>query len=209
MSPQNRPNGQLFIVSAPSGAGKTSLVNALLEKDPGLRLSISYTTRAPRPGEQDGVHYHFIKHRDFENMLTDKAFVEHAKVFDHYYGTAQAWLVEQLAQGTDVILEIDWQGAELVRTMTEASSIFIMPPSREALENRLQNRKQDSPDVIAKRMAKAISEMTHYGEFDYVVINDLFETALGELQCIVAAERLRTDRQIGRHHGLIQSLLAS
>ncbi len=183
--------GNLFIVTAPSGAGKTSLVKALLDTTDGVRVSISYTTRAPRPGEQNGVHYFFVDVPTFERMIKDGAFLEHANVFGNYYGTAHQTVADFLAQGTDVILEIDWQGAQQVRKMFPAATgIFILPPSRTELESRLRNRKTDDDQVIARRISEAVVEMSHYAEFDYVVVNDHFDRALAELRSIISAKRL-------------------
>lgn len=201
--------GNLFVISAPSGAGKTSLVKALLENDPHLQVSISYTTRNPRPQEIDGVHYHFVSVADFQTMLEQGVFLEHAKVFDNYYGTSQEWLEQQLNQGKDIILEIDWQGAQQVRAkMPKAVSIFILPPSKEALEQRLRNRAQDSEETIARRMRDAVNEMQHYHEFNYVVINDNFDTALSELQLIIKSQRLRLESQQSRFKEQIRQLVS-
>ncbi|MCP4700317.1 MAG: guanylate kinase [Gammaproteobacteria bacterium] len=181
----------LYIVSAPSGAGKTSLVNALIENTSDIRASVSHTTRPPRPGEQNGVHYHFISQAEFEQMRAEENFLEHAQVFDNYYGTSRQWVRELLDAGTDVILEIDWQGARQVRTrQPDCVSIFILPPSRQALEERLRGRGQDSDAVIARRMRDAINEIRHHEDFDYLVVNDNFTTALTDLQAIVRSRRL-------------------
>lgn len=201
--------GSLFIVSAPSGAGKTSLVRALMERMDGLAFSISHTTRAMRPGEQDGRDYHFVTVEAFEAMIGRGEFLEHARVFDNYYGTARSAVEAQLARGEDVFLDIDWQGARQVREqLPQAQGIFILPPSRAALESRLQGRGQDGPEVIARRMRDAVSEAAHYDEYDYLIINDDFDTALGELGAIVTSARLRRSRQAGRHAGMIAELLA-
>ncbi|MAT65897.1 MAG: guanylate kinase [Gammaproteobacteria bacterium] len=201
--------GSLFIVSAPSGAGKTSLVRALMERMDGLAFSISHTTRAMRPGEQDGRDYHFVTVEAFEAMIGRGEFLEHARVFDNYYGTARSAVEAQLARGEDVFLDIDWQGARQVREqLPQAQGIFILPPSRAALEARLQGRGQDGPEVIARRMRDAVSEAAHYDEYDYLIINDDFDTALGELGAIVTAARLRRSRQAGRYAGMIADLLA-
>jgi guanylate kinase len=202
-------NATLYIVSAPSGAGKTSLVKALVEATPAVTVSVSHTTRAPRPGEQDGVNYHFVSKAAFETMVGQDVFLEHAPVFDNYYGTSGDWVSAQLQAGTDVILEIDWQGARQVRQrMPQACSIFILPPSRAALEQRLRGRGQDGEDVIARRMRDAQAEMSHYGEFDYLVINDDFATALGELRAILVARRLVLWAQQRRQGALLADLLA-
>jgi guanylate kinase len=202
-------SGLLFVVSAPSGAGKTSLVKALLEVEPSLRLSVSYTTRAPREGEQDGVHYHFVDAGTFERMAEAGEFVEYARVFGNAYGTAAQTLRAGLDAGADLLLEIDWQGARQVRErFPEAITVFIAPPSLHALEERLRARGKDSPDVIAARMAQARDELGHHGEYDYLVVNDDFAVALGELRAIVAAQRLREPRQARRHAAALAAMLA-
>jgi len=202
--------GTLYIVSAPSGAGKTSLVNALVKKDPQISLSVSHTTRPPRPGEIDGQHYHFVDVDTFETMINEGAFIEYAQVFDNYYGSSRSALITPLEEGRDVILEIDWQGAEQVRRLIpEAQSIFILPPSKAALEERLRGRGQDSDEIIARRMRDAEAEMKHYNEFDYLIINDEFETALNELHCIFIAQRMRCTRQSATHKQLITALLSA
>ncbi len=201
--------GTLFIVSAPSGAGKTSLVKALVERLDHIRLSVSYTTRAPRPGEREGVDYHFVDEEAFRRMVREGAFLEHARVFDHFYGTSRTWIEERLRAGTDVVLEIDWQGARQVReAIPGAVGVFILPPSREVLEERLRGRGQDDEAVIARRMQDAVNEMRHYKEYDYLVINDVFDEALEQLTHIVHAARLRTPLQARRHAELILALLA-
>lgn len=201
--------GNLFVVSAPSGAGKTSLVKALVESLPGIRVSVSYTTRPPRPGEQEGVNYHFVSPETFAGMIQRGDFLEHAEVFGNFYGTSQRWVEEQLQHGTDIILEIDWQGAQQVRRLIpSAVSVFILPPSREILIQRLRHRGQDSEAVIARRTAAAIEEMTHYSESDYLVINDDFQQALADMQAVVRSHRLRQPRQDVRHQTLITSLLS-
>lgn len=202
-------SGTLYIISAPSGAGKTSLVKALVESTPGVAVSVSHTTRAMRPGEVDGVHYHFVGLDTFEGWVRQGGFLEHAKVFDNYYGTSRAAVEERLAQGVDVILEIDWQGARQVREqMPGAVGVFILPPSRQALEARLRGRGQDPDEVIARRMRDAVSEMTHYGEYDYLVVNDDFDTALVELRAIFQSRRLRREVQVERLGELLAGLLA-
>lgn len=179
--------GRLFILSAASGTGKTSLANALVESMPDVEFSVSHTTRAPRPGEKYGVHYFFVSHPEFEAMIAAGQFLEHAKVFDNYYGTSRAQVEQRLKQGKRVILDIDWQGARSIKArMPEATSIFLLPPSRVALEERLTKRGQDSPEVIAKRMAKAMAEISHYSEFEHVVVNDEFDAALADLQAIIS-----------------------
>jgi guanylate kinase len=207
MEAVEEPLGSLFVVSAPSGAGKTSLVRALLEADSGVQVSVSHTTRARRPGEEDGVHYHFVDRPSFERLVGEGAFLEHARVFDNHYGTSRADIEQRLARGRDVILEIDWQGARQVRErLPYAVSVFILPPSAEALEERLRGRGQDSDEIIARRLAEARAELSHYGEFDYLVVNDDFDTALAELRAIVAARRLRRTAQARRHAGLLAAL---
>ncbi len=199
--------GNLFIITAASGAGKTSLVNALLAKDSQVRLSISHTTRPPRPGEVNGEHYHFASEAQFLDILNVGGFLESAEVHGAKYGTAQSAVDTALQAGLDVILEIDWQGAAQVRNIYPQSiSIFILPPSLEALEQRLNNRGQDSSEVIAKRVAAARDEMRHVVEFDYVTINDSFELALQDLMAIILAQRLSSKAQLQRHAALIQKL---
>ena len=179
--------GTLFVVAAPSGAGKTSLVRALIKRMPQLRFSISYTTRRPRETEQHGRDYFFVDRAEFDRMVADGEFLEHAQVFDNSYGTARAQVESILAQGENVLLEIDWQGAQQVRAaMPECRSIFILPPSREALEQRLRGRATDSEEVIARRLRDSIADMTHWNEFDYVVINDDFERATSDLEAIAS-----------------------
>jgi guanylate kinase len=203
--------GTLYIISAPSGAGKSSLLRALLDTTGDeLALSISHTTRAPRPGEINGQDYHFIDTATFRDMIAGDDFLEHAEVFDNFYGTSKGGVQAQLAAGQDVILEIDWQGARQVRKlMPECIGIFILPPSREALRERLQNRGQDDAMVIERRMRDAISEMSHYDEYDYLIINDDFQVAQDELTAIVLSRRLRLPVQVRRQAGLLAGLLAS
>ena len=199
----------LYIVAAPSGAGKTSLVKALLERDSRIMVSVSHTTRASREGEVNGVDYNFTQIDDFMKMVEAGLFLEHAQVFDNFYGTSRQWVEQRLAEGTDVILEIDWQGARLVReAFSQAVGIFILPPSRQALEERLRGRGQDSDEIIARRMQDAISETSHYDEFDYLVVNDDFETALGELASVILARRQRIEPQKAIHEAMIKDLLA-
>jgi len=189
--------GRLFVITAPSGAGKTSLVNALLRSEPNLRLSISHTTRPKRPTETDGREYHFVSVPQFQELIARGEFLEHARVFDNFYGTSAAFVAAELAQGHDVLLEIDWAGARQVRrALPECVSIFILPPSRRALAERLAKRATDSAEVIARRLREAAADMSHYGEFDYVVVNDDFAQALEDLRRIVAGagEVLRGDR---------------
>ena len=200
--------GNLFIITAPSGAGKTSLVRALLAADSQIKLSISYTTRKPRPGEVDGVDYYFVDEAQFLHMLGEGDFLESAEVHGARYGTSQTRVDTALQASNDVVLEIDWQGAAQVRNLyPQAISIFILPPSMEALQQRLTNRGQDSGEVIARRFAAAREEMSHVGEFDYVTINDKFEVALEDLQAIVRSQRLKRDKQLLRHEVLLQDLL--
>ncbi|MEY4597920.1 MAG: hypothetical protein RLZZ445_717 [Pseudomonadota bacterium] len=200
-------SGNLYIVSAPSGAGKTSLVAKLLENDDRIRKSVSYTTRSPRLGENDGQHYHFVTPETFEKRAQAGDFLESATVHGNFYGTSRRWVEEQLAGGTDIVLEIDWQGAAQVRRlMPTAISIFILPPSFEALLQRLNSRAQDAPEVIATRLANAREEISHVHDFDYVIINAEFKAAAAELQDIVRAERLRTAHQLARHTALINRL---
>jgi guanylate kinase len=200
--------GTLYILSAPSGAGKTSLLKALRERDGDLHVSVSHTTRPMRPGEEDGVHYHFVDQASFLEKVAQGDFLEHAEVFGNYYGTDEASVRAQLEAGQDTVLEIDWQGAQQVRRrFPEAVSIFILPPSPEALHQRLSNRGQDSEEVIQGRMRQAQSEMSHYAEFDYLVFNDRFEQALDELASIVVSRRLLLSRQASRHAETISRLL--
>jgi len=200
-------SGILFVVSAPSGAGKTSLVRALLAAEPGLRLSVSYTTRQPRPGEVDGRDYHFVSPGTFERMLEGGEFLESATVHGHRYGTSQKWITDELAQDHDVLLEIDWQGAQQVRRlMRGVVSIFILPPSFEALRTRLVGRGQDSEEVIAQRLAAAREEMSHGAEFEYAIINDDFDRAARDLTSIIRAERLKFPRQLARHGHLFNRI---
>ena len=200
-------SGNLFIVCAPSGAGKTSLVNGLLQADPRIRLSVSHTTRQPRAGEIDGRDYHFVTARKFEQMLEEGAFLESALVHGNHYGTARGWINEQRAAGSDILLEIDWQGAAQVRKLIpEAIGIFILPPSIEALLARLNKRAQDAPDVIARRLVVAREEISHFTEFDYVIINDNFSQAAQDLISIVLAQRLRTPLQLVRHSSQINRM---
>ncbi len=199
--------GSLFIVAAPSGAGKTTLVRLLLEQDAQVRLSVSYTTRSPRPGEQDGRDYHFVAVADFLAMKERGDFLEWAEVHGNYYGTSRVWLEEQMRAGHDMLLEIDWQGAAQVRRQFPAAvGIFIMPPSLAELERRLRGRGSDSSDVIARRLSAAQDEMRHVGEFEYVIINNELQEALNDLLTTVHAARLRLPQQQGRHPELFTPL---
>ena len=201
--------GTVFTVSAPSGAGKTSLLAQLVTRMPDIRVSVSHTTRPMRPGEQDGVDYHFVTEPGFVAMLERAEFLEHARVFDNLYGTSQRWVTEQLDGGIDVVLEIDWQGAAQVRRLVpDCVRVFILPPSIDALVNRLTSRRQDPPEVIRRRLAQAREEMSHYVEADYLIVNDRFDAALGELCAVVGARRLRVEVQERRHEDLIQALLS-
>ena len=200
--------GTLFIVAAPSGAGKSSLVNATLAKEPGIALSISFTSRAPRPGERHAQHYHFVGADQFQRMIAAGDFFEHALVHGDYKGTARQSVEPQLAAGLDVLLEIDWQGARQVREQVpDALSVFILPPSRHALETRMRSRGQDSEETIALRLAAAREEMSHYAEFDFLIVNDDFEAAVREMQSIFIASRQRIAVQSERHADLIAALL--
>lgn len=204
--------GNLYIISAPSGAGKSSLISALLarDNDTGMMVSVSHTTRRPRPGEIDGVHYHFVSVPEFEALIEQDLFLEYAKVFgDNYYGTSLPAIERNLARGIDVFLDIDWQGAQQIRAKLPAvKSIFILPPSIQELERRLIGRGQDSETVIAARMAQAVDEMSHYHEYDYVIINENFERALDDLGHILRAERLTLDYQRTQNSALLHQLLA-
>lgn len=203
--------GTLFIVSAPSGAGKSSLINALLKTQPlyDTQVSVSHTTRGERPGEKHGEHYYFVSHDEFRQMIQEDAFLEHAEVFGNYYGTSRKTIEQVLSTGVDVFLDIDWQGAQQIREkMPQARSIFVLPPSKIELDRRLRGRGQDSEDVIVKRMAQAVAEMSHFAEYDYLIVNDDFDLALSDLKTIIRAERLRMGRQKSRHDALISKLLA-
>jgi guanylate kinase len=201
--------GTLYTISAPSGAGKTTLVKALVESTNDICVSVSHTTRTIRPGEADGVNYHFVSRAKFDSMLQAAAFLEHADVFGNLYGTSQQWVENALAAGKDVILEIDWQGAQQVRRLLpDTVGIFILPPSRETLRGRLTGRGQDDQAVIEARLAEAKKEMSHYAESQYLVINDAFQQALTDLQAIVRAERLRLVRQQQRQQKLLTELLS-
>jgi len=203
--------GTLYIVSAPSGAGKSSLISALLENNPNsdLQVSVSHTTRAPRPGEANGQHYHFVSVDEFKASIDEGVFFEWAEVFGNFYGTSRKVIEQQLANGIDVFLDIDWQGARQVKAlMPQAKGIFILPPSRNELERRLIGRGTDSDEVIAGRMAKAVSEMSHYDEYDYLIVNDSFEQALQDFGAIIKANRLIVTQQAIKHCDMLKDLLA-
>jgi guanylate kinase len=207
--------GNLFILAAPSGAGKSSLIKALLQKhsetglhNNAMQVSVSHTTRAPRPGEINGIHYHFVSREEFQALIKQDAFFEWAEVFAHYYGTSKIVIEQTLRQGIDVFLDIDWQGARQVKAqIPDTATIFVAPPSQEELLRRLTERGQDSTEVITKRMQQAVAEISHYHEFDYIVVNDDFEAALAELDSIVTSRRLRKEKQIIRHQQLFIDLL--
>jgi len=200
--------GTLFIVAAPSGAGKSSIVNACLKRFPDIALSISFTSRGPRPNERHAEHYHFISEAEFRRMIGAGDFFEWANVHGDLKGTARQSVEPQLAAGRDVLVEIDWQGAQQVRRhVPDAVGIFILPPSRQALEDRMRKRGQDSDETIARRLANAREEMSHYGEFDYLIVNEVFDVAVEEICAIVTASRLRRAQQAARHEHLIRALL--
>ncbi|MDN0077384.1 guanylate kinase [Crenobacter sp. SG2303] len=200
-------SGNIFIVTAPSGAGKTTLVAALLAAERAVQHSVSYTTRAPREGEVEGRHYHFVTREDFEARIERGEFLEYAEVYGNYYGTSATWIRERLAEGRDILLEIDWQGAQQVHKLfPDAVSIFILPPSLEELESRLRGRGTDSDEVIARRLAMARSEIDHAETFDYILINDDLGTATLDLISVVRAERLRPARQLARHGDVLMQL---
>jgi len=201
-------SGTLFIVAAPSGSGKTSLVHALLEREPAISLSVSYTSRLPRTGEVDGQHYHFVSREVFQHMAAADVFYEFANVHGDFKGTARTAVEPILARGDDVLLEIDWQGARQIRAkLADSISIFILPPSRAELERRLRNRASDNAEAIARRLADSREEISHAGDFDYIVVNDDFAAALTDLRAIVASQRLRRRAQLSRHAALIDDLL--
>ena len=203
--------GTLYIVSAPSGAGKSSLINALLaeKRDWTVQVSVSHTTRAPRVGEENGEHYHFVDVATFKQLIEEKAFFEWAEVFGNYYGTSRVTIEQALSKGIDIFLDIDWQGARQVREMMpQAKGIFILPPSRTELESRLNKRGQDNEEIIAKRMQEAQSEMSHYDEYDYLIINDNFEQATKEFSAIVTAMRNEREKQVSKFQNTINDLLS-
>jgi guanylate kinase len=203
--------GNLFILSAPSGAGKSSLISALLKQKSlrPMQVSVSHTTRNMRPGEENGQHYHFVSKEEFESLIEKNSFYEHAEVFGNYYGTSSVAIDEQLAQGIDVLLDIDWQGAQQVRMKKPSvTTIFICPPSKAELEKRLQGRGQDSQEIIDGRMAQAQSECSHYQEFDYIIVNDDFDQALVDLTTIVDNQRLKRSQQVITHQTLFDNLLS-
>lgn len=205
--PTTTMSGNLFIISAPSGAGKTSLVSALLKLNTQISLSVSYTTRAPRPGETDGVNYHFVTREKFTEMSLHGDFIESAEVYGNLYGTSQPWISQEIANGHDILLEIDWQGASQVRNkFPNCIGIFILPPSLAALEMRLKGRNQDSAEIIAKRLQAAKEDISHVAEFDYVIINDKLDEALQQLNAVVIAAGLRCNRQLTRQSDLINQL---
>lgn len=207
---QNPGGGQLFVVSAPSGAGKSSLVKALTQSERDIVVSVSHTTRPAREHERDGVHYFFVDESGFQAMAADGAFLEHARVFGHYYGTSQRAVEQALGDGLDVVLEIDWQGARQVRKLIPGCiGIFVLPPDATSLEKRLRERGQDAESVIELRLREARDDASHYGEFDYVVVNDDFDAAAQDFAAIVRAHRLRVERQCDRHRPLLEKLLAT
>jgi guanylate kinase len=202
-------SGNLYIVAAPSGGGKTSLVRNLIETLDDIEVSVSHTTRPERPGEKNGVDYFFVGEREFIDMVNNNAFIEHARVFNHLYGTSAAQINRRLEQGIDIVLDIDWQGAEQIRrTYPDAVSVFIVPPSLDELKQRLMNRRQDKDEVISDRMIKAQDELSHYPEFDYLIVNDTFEHAALELRSIVTANRLRIERQVNKQSKLLSFLMS-
>ena len=203
-------DSRLYVVAAPSGGGKTSLINALLKKDERIQLSVSYTTRPPRPGEVDGVHYHFVDEDSFQTLIVRKAFLEYASVFDYHYGTSREAVEQQLAAGFDVILDIDWQGARQIRNSFPSSrSIFVIPPSLDVLRQRLIGRGQDSETVIQRRMRDAQAEISHWDEFDFLIINDKFDEALGELHSIIRSGKLRQSHDQKQYGEILAELLGT
>jgi len=204
----NRSTGHLFVIAAPSGTGKTSLVKALLETVNDLRISISHTTRPIRPSEVNGRDYFFVDNKTFDAMIAQQAFLEHAVVFGNQYGTSRAWVLAELSVGTDVVLEIDWQGAQQIKALfTESILIFILPPSMEVLASRLRARKQDKRHIVEERLRESRAEIAHFSEFDYLIVNDQFDSALSQLQHIVLANRSTMQRQMKNHEKLLENLL--
>ncbi|SRR5579883_44838 len=204
----NKTTGNLFVIAAPSGTGKTSLVKALVESTPTLSVSVSHTTRPKRPGETDGINYHFVTEKEFHQMIEHGDFLEHATIFKNLYGTSRKWVAEKLEQGIDVILEIDWQGSQQIKKLfPDSISIFILPPSMEALSERLHKRNQDKPEIITQRLADVRIAIQHVPEFDYVVMNEDFDHALVDLKTIVAASRLRQKRQCQKFAGQLKNLV--
>ncbi|MFM2481478.1 guanylate kinase [Celerinatantimonas sp. YJH-8] len=204
--------GTLYIVSAPSGAGKSSMISALINRNKNfpIQVSVSHTTRAVRPGEENGIHYHFVSISEFESLIRQDAFFEYAQVFGNYYGTSRLAIEQLLEQGVDVFLDIDWQGARQVREqMPDACSIFILPPSQQELENRLRMRGQDSDSVIASRMAQARSEISHYNEYDYIIVNNEFDEAVNQLHAILLSHRLQQQNQVIKYQSILTDLLAN
>lgn len=204
----NQVPGIIYIIAAASGTGKTSLAKALAESMPQIKISVSHTTRPVRNGESHMHHYFFVETSTFEKMISNHEFLEHANVFGDYYGTSKAWVIEQLQQGNDVLLDIDWQGAQQIRKQLPCVSVFLLPPSRVALRHRLEKRRRETPEIIQSRLDKASSEILHYAEFDYIVINDKFEVALEDLQAIVRAQRLSLKQQAVRYRQLLVDLMA-
>jgi guanylate kinase len=202
--------GKLYVVSAPSGAGKTSLIAAIVDEMPNLIVSVSYTTRPKREGEEGGVHYNYVDQAEFDRLIAEDVFLEHANVFGKHYGTSKVWVDERLKEGFDILLEIDWQGAANVRKYfaDNAVSIFILPPSLETLDKRLRGRKQDSEEVIAKRMTLATQEISHCDEYDYVIVNDDFDRAFGEMKAVITAERQGCKAQLAKTQEILRNLLA-
>ncbi|KEY91283.1 guanylate kinase [Candidatus Photodesmus blepharus] len=201
--------GTPYIISAPSGAGKSSLISAILKNSTHtMKVSISYTTRSIRPGEKNGVHYHFVSKKCFENLINHNEFLEYVKVFDNYYGTSRSWIEENLNKGIDILLDIDWQGARQIRKqIPSARSLFILPTSNYELKQRLENRAQDDKNVIAKRMAEAKSEISHYKEYDYIILNDDFNSALADFKSIIHSEKLRQHKQAKKYSNILNALL--
>lgn len=203
--------GTLYIVSAPSGAGKSSLIAALLKDNPryDMKVSVSHTTRAPRVGEENGTHYHFVSLDEFKTLIKQNAFLEHAEVFGNFYGTSRIWIEKMLSKGVDIFLDIDWQGAQQIRqNMPLVKSIFILPPSLEELARRLDTRGQDSKEAIEKRMNEARSEISHFNEYDYLIVNEDFDVALMDIKAIVRAQRMKQDKQASKYHDMLDRLVA-